>query len=161
MAVHGFPPSPDDVRLYAVWLMLTVCSKADSLRQYLAALRVYAARRGCWVPSPTEHGPLLAVVKGSARVFAAPTRRSRPVSPTILSNLLLSAPPPNASHIQRISLQVLKDAALLLFLTMLRGSNVFPTSIASADPIRQLTWDKIRRVEDGVVITIILSKTVQ
>ena len=161
MAIHDFPPSPDEVRLYAVWLILTVCAKADSLRQYLSALRVYAARRGHWVPSPTEYGPLLAVVKGAARVFAAPTRRSRPVSPEILTNLLLSLPPPGATLVQLVSLQTLKDTALILFLTMLRGSNLFPANHAAIDPLRQLTWEKIRRVHDGVVISIILSKTVQ
>ena len=161
MAITEFPPTPDEVRLYAVWLMLSVCSRADSLRQYLAALRVFASRRGQWVPSPTEYGPLLSVVRGSARLFAGPTRRSEAVSPAILRNLLLSQPPPDPSPAQRVTLQVLKDAALLLFLTMLRGSNVFPPHPAAVDPVRNLTWDKVRRVPDGVIITIVLSKTVQ
>ena len=56
---------------------------------------------------------------------------------------------------------MLKDTALLLFMTMLRGSSLFPSHPAAADPVRNLTWDKIRRVEGGVIITVVLSKTNQ
>ena len=159
--IRYFPPTPEDVRLYAVWLMMSVCSRPDSLRQYLAALRVYAARAGHWVQSPTEFGPLLGVVKGAARLFPGPTRRSRPVSPAILTNLLMSRPPVNPTPAQRVTLQVLKDAALLLFMTMLRSSNLFPSHPAATDPVRNLTWEKVRRVDGGVIITVVLSKTVQ
>ena len=161
MGIVGFPPSPDQVRLYAVWLVLSVCSRADSLRQYLSALRVYAARLGHWVPSPSEYGPLLAVVRGTARTFAGPVRRSRAVSPEILTNLLMSRLPASPTPAQRITLRVLKDTALILYLSMLRGNNIFPTHPAAVDPVRQLTWDKVRRVPGGVVLTIIESKTVQ
>ena len=161
MDIHHFPPTPDEVRLYAVWLMLAVCSRTDSLRQYLSALRVFAAQQGAWVPSPTEFGPLRSVVRGSARLFPGPSRASKPVSPEILRNLLFSRPPPNSTPAQRVSLQVLKDTALLLFLTMLRGSNLFPSHPAAVDPVRNLTWNKVRRVGGGVIITVVLSKTVQ
>ena len=161
MGLADFPPSAEECRLYAVWLMVSVCSRADSLRQYLSALRVYAARRGHWVPSPTEFGPLLAVVRGAARRFPGPSRRSDPVTPAILTNLLTSRLPDNPTPVQRITLQVLKDTALLLFLTMLRGSNLFPPYPGAACKIRNLTWDKVRRTGDSVIITVLLSKTVQ
>ena len=76
-------------------------------------------------------------------------------------NLLNTRLPPRPSWRQVTTLQVLKDTALLLFLTMLRGSNLFPSHPAAADPVRNLTWGKIRRVEDGVIITVTLSKTIQ
>ena len=161
MGIVEFPPSPEETRLYATWLMLSVCSRPDSLRQYLSALRVHAARQGSWVPSPAEYGPLQAVVRGAARWFPGPSRASKPVTPEILTNLLLSAPPPSPSPAQRITLQVLKDAALLLFMTMLRGSNIFPSRPGAVDLARNLTWDKVRRVPDGVIITIPASKTIQ
>ena len=161
VGIQHFPPTCDETVLYASWLMLTTCSRVDSLRQYLAALRVYAAQLGHWVPSPTEHPDLLGVVKGAARLFPGPSRRSLPVTPAILRNLLSSVPPAGASPVQLVTLQVLKDTALLLFLTMLRGSNLFPSHPAAADPVRNLTWDKVRRVPGGVIITITLSKTNQ
>ena len=161
VGIRHFPPSPRETVLYASWLMLTTCSRSDSLRQYLAALRVHAARLGHWVPSPTEFPDLQAVVKGAARLFPGPSRRSLPVTPAILVNLLNTVPPPRASRRQIIILQVLKDTALLLFLTMLRGSNLFPSHPAAADPVRNLTWNKIRRTDNGVIITVTLSKTIQ
>ena len=161
MGITVFPPSAEDCRLYAVWLMLSVCSRPDSLRQYLSALRVYAARRGHWVPSPSEYGPLQAVVRGAARRFPGPSRRSDPVSPGILTNLLLTRLPERPSAIQRITLGVLKDAALILYLSMLRGSNLFPPYPGAACRVRNLTWNKVRRTADSVVVTVLLSKTVQ
>ena len=161
VGILHFPPSSEETVMYASWLMLTTCSRVDSLRQYLAALRVYAAQLGHWVPSPTECPDLLGVVKGAARLFPGPSRRSLPVTPAILRNLLCSVPPAGASYVQLVTLQVLKDTALLLFLTMLRGSNIFPSHPAAADPVRNLTWEKVRRVEDGVIITVVLSKTNQ
>ena len=161
VGIHHFPPSPRETVLYASWLMLTTCSRSDSLRQYLAALRVHAARLGHWVPSPTEFPDLQSVVKGAARLFPGPSRRSLPVTPPILVNLLNTRPPPRASWRQLTTLQVLKDTALLLFLTMLRGSNLFPSHPAAADTARNLTWGKIRKVDNGVIITVTLSKTIQ
>ena len=139
MAIDYFPPTEEDVKIYACWLIMSVCSRPDSVRQYLSALRVYAARRGFWVPSPTEYGPLLAVVRGAARRFPGPTRRSEPVTAEILVNLLRTRPPPGASAIQLTTLQVLKDAALVLFLTMLRGSNIFPPHPAAVCKVRNLS----------------------
>ena len=161
MGIHDFPPTEEEVKLFAVWLTMTVCSGPDSVRQYLSALRVYAARRGHWVPSPTEYGPLLAVVRGAARRFPGPTRRSDPVTPEILINLLRSRPPAAPSAAQATTLQVLKDAALILFLSMLRGSNIFPPHPGAACKVRNLTWDKVRRVGGSVILTVLLSKTVQ
>ena len=161
MGITDFPPTADETRLYAAWLLLTTCSRADSARQYLSALRVYAARLGHWVPAPSEYGPLQAVVKGAARRFPGPSRRSDPVSPAILTNLLRSRLPPNPSPVQCATLQVLKDAALILFLSMLRASNIFPPYPAAACPTRNLTWEKVRRTDNSVILTVVLSKTVQ
>ena len=161
VGIRHFPPTARETVLYASWLMLTTCSRSDSLRQYLAALRVHAAGLGHWVPSPTEFHDLQAVVRGAARMFPGPSRRSLPVTPVILANLLNTRPPPQASWRQITTLQVLKDTALLLFLTMLRGSNLFPSHPAAADVVRNLTWGKIRKVDEGVIITVTLSKTIQ
>ena len=161
VGIRHFPPTARETVLYASWLMLTTCSRSDSLRQYLAALRVYAARLGHWVPSPTEFPDLQATVKGAARLFPGPSRRSLPVTPAILTNLLNTRLHPRPTWRQATTLQVLKDTALLLFLTMLRGSNLFPGHPGAADPVRNLTWNKIRRVENGVIITVVLSKTIQ
>ena len=161
MGIAHFPPTAEEVVLYASWLMFTKCSKADSLLQYLSALRTYCSSKGAWIPSPSEYGPLRCLVNGTRRLFPGPTRRSKPVTPTILTGLVLSRPPEAASWRQSVTLQVFRDCSLLLFFTMLRSSNLFPPHPAAASPVRNLTWDKVRLVPGGVVITVLLSKTEQ
>ena len=155
------PPSCDDMRLFASWLMLTRCGKETSLRQYLSAVKTHYKALGQWVPAPSEFGPLAAVVEGSKRLFPGPVRRSRPVSVEILRNLVRSRPPATATRSERTMLQVLKDAAILLFFSLLRSSSLFPPSMAEADGDRNLVWERVRFVEGGAVITTVLSKTLQ
>ena len=161
MGLEHFPPTPEEVVLYSSWLMFTKCSRTSSLLQYLSALRVYCSSQNLWVPSPTEFGPLRSLVEGSRRLFPGPTRRSSPVTAKVLASLINTRPPRRASWRQLVTLQVMKDTCLILWFTMLRSSNVFPAFPAATDPVRQLTWEKIRLVPGGVVITIILSKTEQ
>ena len=44
---------------------------------------------------------------------------------------------------------------------MARGSNLFPAYPSATCKVRQLTWDKIERTDQGVVITMVLEKTIQ
>lgn len=157
----GDPPSCDDMRLFASWLMLTRCGKASSLRQYLSAVKTHYNALGMWVPAPSEFGPLAAVVEGSKRLFPGPIRRSRPVSVEILRNLVRTRPPAAAGWAERTTLQVLKDGALLLFFSLLRSSSLFPPTVAEADADRNLVWERVRFIDGGVVISTVLSKTIQ
>ena len=161
MGIKHFPPTPEEVVLYSSWLLFTKCSKTASLLQYLSALRVYCSSLNLWVPSPTEFGPLRCLVEGSRRFFPGPTRRSQPVTAKMLASLIDTRPPRQATWRQLTTLQVLKDTCLLLWFTMLRSSNLFPAFPAAVDPVRQLTWDKIRLAPGGVIISILLSKTEQ
>ena len=161
MGVTEMPPDGETLRLFAAWLMIKRCSKADSMRQYLSAVRTHFNKLGLHVPAPTEFGPLAAVVSGAQRLFPGPVRRSKPVSPSILRNLIFSRPPARATTCQKMTLQILKDTSLLLFFSLLRSSNVFPPHPAAADKIRNLTWEKVKFIEGGAVLSIVLSKTEQ
>ena len=98
-----------------------------------------------------------------ARIYAAPSRRSLPITPQILIQLIRTAPPtyPYNSWMSLTILKVFKAACILLYFTMLRSSNLMPASPGAACKIRQLTWDKIDKTEDGVIITMVLEKTIQ
>ena len=161
LAVDEFPPDPATVRLYATWLMLKKCGKEDSMRQYLSALKTHCNKLGLYVPSPSEFGPLAAVVSGAKRLFPGPTRQARPVTPTILRNLVFSRAPANATWCQRTTLQALKDVSILLFFSLLRSSSLMPPFPAAADKIRNLTWRQVRFIQGGAVLSILLSKTQQ
>lgn len=49
----------------------------------------------------------------------------------------------------------------VLFFSMLRASNLVPTTLKKVDPLRQLTWGAVRRYPNGAVLTVKLSKTIQ
>ena len=161
MDVTAVPPSPDEVTSYASWLMLTKCSRETSLRQYLSALKTHFNQQNLWIPSPREYGPLGAVVDGAKRLFPGAIRRSLPVSVPLLHNLVSSPPPPGADPRRKLLLQILKDTVTLLFFTMLRASSLFPASLAEADPLRNLSWDRVKFTEFGAVIFVLYSKTNQ
>ena len=131
------------------------------MRQYLSALKTHCNKLGLYVPAPSEFGPLAAVVSGARRLFPGPVRQARPVTPTILRNLVFSRAPANASWCQRTTLQVLKDVSLLLFFSLLRSSNLFPAYPAAADKVRNLTWRQVKFIRGGAVLSILLSKTQQ
>ena len=152
MSITSFPPSPDEVTSWASWLMLTKCTRETSLRQYLAGLKTHFNQLNMWVPSPREYGPLGAVVD---------VRRSLPVSIPILHNLVATRPPPQADDRQRLVLQILKDASIILFFSMLRSSSLFPPTAGEADRERNLTWERVRFTDFGAVISVSLAKTSQ
>ena len=161
MNITAVPPSPDEVTSFASWLMLKKCTRETSLRQYLSALKTHFNQLNMWVPAPREYGPLGAVVDGAKRLFPGPIKRSLPISVPILHNLVLSQPPVLADPRQRLLLQILKDSVILLFFTMLRSSSLFPASLAEADPLRNLSWERVKFTEFGAVIFVLYSKTNQ
>ncbi len=161
MDVDSYPPSCEDMRLFAAWLMLNRVSKHSSLKQYLSAVKVHFGLLGFWVPAPTDYPPLLAVVEGSRRVFAGPVRRSAPVTVSILRNLLETRPPRWASWGQLTTLRILKDCAIVLFMSMLRSSSLFPPFRAAADPRRNLVWSRVQFRQGAAIISVTLAKTNQ
>ena len=163
MGVDSFPPSPEETRLYAAWLLLSRCRKESSLRQYLSAIKVYGKNLipPVYIPAPTDYGPLQAVVEGARRLFPGPVKRSLPVTTAILRNLVCTRPPPGASHKTRMMLQVFVDTAILLYFTMLRSSSLMAPYPAALDKERQLIWRRVRWIPGGAVITVVKSKTEQ
>jgi hypothetical protein len=164
VGITDLPPDGHELVMFATWLTVSGhCTTVGSLRQYLSAVRVLCRQKALVCPSPTEYGPLQATVSGMASRFAAPIRRSLPVTCEILINLVNSKPPKNATWGEKTILRVLKDTAILLFFTMLRGSNLFPPYPAAACKLRQLTWDKVAGIKggSGVVLTLILEKTIR
>ena len=161
LGVTDYPPTPEDMKRFAAWVMLYRCSKESSLRQYLAAVKTHFNQLNMFVPSPREYGPLGAVVDGCKRMFPGPVKRSRPVSIPILRNLVYSSPPPAATWKQRMTLRVYKDTALVLYFSMLRSSSLFPPWAGAADVDRNLVWERVRFTEDGAILSIILAKTQQ
>ena len=84
------------------------------------------------------------------------------ITPEILYNLLTC---PVLSHHcaweTHHLLATIRSLYKVLFFSMLRSSNLVPTSHNKVDPLRQFTWGVLRRYPDGTVLTVMLSKTIQ
>ena len=160
--IHSFPVDGVQLTLYATWLAMTGrVTAADSLRQYVSAVSTLHRSMGLSCPTPSQYGPLQQVITGFRRLAQRPTKKSLPITPPILANLLASRPNHPLCAVQAKFLTVLRSFTLLIFQTMVRSSNMVPPNRSNIDFKMILTWDKIRRIQSGVVITIVKSKTIQ
>ena len=138
---------------------------ANSLANYVSAVRSYHKELGSNCPTPSEFGPLDQVIKGLRRMSPRPIKRSRPITPEILLNFLKSRLPPPFCPIDSFTLTTYKILALLYFLTMLRASSFMPKSYNAVDTVRLVTWGNVTRLEhqgiSGILLTLHLTKTIQ
>ena len=159
LPVHG-----DILVTYCTWLVLTGrLSCAGSVKQYLSAVSTLHKMFGFSCDTPKSYGPLNYTVQGIKRRMAAPARRMKPITPAILHNLLhFPTIPPTDPWSVHAFFTTIKSLYIILFLSMLRSSNLIPASPGLVDHRRQLTWGKITKFQDrGVVFTVTLSKTIQ
>ena len=101
------------------------------------------------------------VVRGSRKSAQRPIRRTLPVTPKILKHILATKPTDPLCATQYQLLTVLKAVALIYFLSMLRSSNLLPTSRKSINLKKILTWGDIGRSREGIVLSVRESKTIQ
>ena len=154
--------SGHDLVLYASWLVSTGRLKAaDSLAQYISCVSVLHKKVGLACPVPSEYGPLKNLIDGVRRLAERPARQSRPVTPTILRNLLRTTPSPSACATQLTKLRIFKAFSLILFMSMLRSSNLVPESRSNIDWDAILVWGRVRLASNGCIIRVEKSKTIQ
>ena len=152
--------------LYATQLVAEDRVKsADSLANYVSAVKGYHRDLGMDCVSPSQFGPLNRVIQGLRRAAQRPVRKSLPVTPTILLNLLnTTLSPPVCPYTQQV-LATHKILALLYFLTMLRSSSLIPKTYGDVDPERLLCWGNVQTIYfgniPGILLTLHKTKTIQ
>ena len=152
--------------LYATQLVVENRVKsADSLANYVSAVKGYHRDLGMDCVSPSQFGPLNRVIQGLRRAAQRPVKKSLPVTPPILINLLNTAnPQPFCPYAQQI-LSTYKILALLYYLTMLRSSSLIPKTYGDVDPVRLLCWGNVQYIYfgniPGVLLTLHKTKTIQ
>ena len=161
--VEALPVDGDTLVLFATYLVLSGRLKSvGSVKQYLAAVSTLHKMFGLTCDTPSSYGPLLFTVRGIQRVISCPKRVTLPITPEILYNLLtypkLSSADRWECHCLLFTVRVLY---VFLFFSMLRSSNLIPVSRTEIDPLCQLTWGMVQRLEDGILCTVRLSKTIQ
>ena len=146
-------PIPDHIIcFFAVWLISSGrVSTQGSLAQYVSCVRtVHKMLRLPQVPTPSQYGPLDMILKGTRRLAQHRTKKSLPVSPPILANLLQSEIPSHFGHIYQQTIQVYRYLCLLYFLTMLRSSNLIAKSLKSIDLKMILCWEDVKPLRNNI-----------
>ena len=138
---------------------------ADSLANYVSAVKQYHSDLGMDCPTPTQFGPLNRVIQGLRGVAQRPTRRSLPVTPEILFNLLNTRIQPPFCPLDAQILHIYKILSLVYYLTMLRSSSLVPKTYKDVDPVRLLCWGNIQEITfqgtPGVLLQMYKTKTIQ
>ena len=138
---------------------------ADSLANYVSAVKQYHSDLGMDCPTPSQFGPLNRVIQGLRSAAQRPTRRSLPVTPQILFNLLNTSMQPPFCPIDAQTLHTYKILALIYFLTMLRSSSLIPKTYKDVDPVRLLCWGNVQEIQfqgvQGILLQLYKTKTIQ
>ena len=160
--ITPFPADGYQLTLFATWLVLSGRLKsADSVKQYVSAVSTLHRELGLSCPTPSQFGPLSQVIQGFRRLAQRPKKKSLPITPPILLNLLLSTPSPPIFGATHQLVQIFKHFTLILYLSMLRSANLVPTSRTDIDWDAILPWKNVRIIHGGVVLIITKSKVNQ
>ena len=155
-----------DLARYATTLVVEGRVKsADSLANYVSAVRGYHRDLGLPCPTPTEFGPLDQVIKGLRKVSLRPVKRSLPITPEILLNFLTTILPPPFCPARAQTLTIYKILSLFYYLTVLRASSFMVDAYNAVDPVRLVCWGNVENDSfdgiPGIRITLHLTKTIQ
>merc|ERR1712237_191134 len=138
---------------------------ADSLANYISAVRSYHLDLGLDCPTPSQFGPLKRVIDGFRDVAQRPVKKSLPITPNILINFLNTTLPPPFCTYDTQQLRVYKVLCLIYFLSMLRSSSLIPKTYGDVDPVRLLCWGNVQTIYfgdiPGVLLTLHKTKTIQ
>ena len=146
------PASTSTILRYAA--LLTRTHKFASLKQYINIVRIL--HKEADLPNPLEDNfHLDAVLKGIRRALGESVSRKMPITPQMLITLLSSL------DLQQVAHCNIWAAALLMFFAMLRRSNVLPLSPSQFDPRRMLRRSDVIFNQQGTLIHIRWSKTIQ
>ena len=156
------PLTGDDLCFYVVWLWKFRGLKSPkSIKQYLSAVRTLHRRIGLDCVTPSRYGPLEHLISGLKCQAQHKIRKSLPITPLILRNLLRSVPSTPLCHTEKQTLTTFRALTLLLFQSMLRSSNMVPEDRHDYDARYVLKWSNVIKVDYGVEFHITISKNNQ
>ena len=160
------PLTGADLCFYAMWLIMQgICKTSGSLAQYISAVRGYCLRLRQECPTPSQYPPLKQIISGVKRAAQHRTKKSLPVTPKILRNLLTTTPQHTLNGREQATLQVFKALALTYYLSMLRCSSLVAVSGQPVDPRRILCWGRVKNIDEAprrsVALHVHLAKTNQ
>ena len=137
---------------YAVFLILQRGCSVPTIRNHLSVIKNYHKMHlDIDLPSPSQYLPLRAVLKVGAKYLGRPVKQKYPVTPNLLAVLTLTLP----------SKSPYRTAYNLFFFGLPRVGNILPYSVDRFDKVKHLTWRDITVSEEGVILRLKVTKTIQ
>jgi integrase len=117
-------------------------------------------------PTPSTSWRLDWTLWGIKRDLRNPVIPKKPITPEILLRLIsfptdMYHPPATLSWEKQVLFATVQITYIIAFFSMLRASNLLPASLSVVDPERQMVWGRLISFEGGVVLVVVLSKTIQ
>ena len=149
---NPMPCTGDLLVKYSVYLILQRECSIPTVRNHLSVIRNYhKLLLDVDIPTPSQYLPLKAVLKGGAKFLGRPVKQKYPVTPNLLSALTLTLPAKSPY----------KTAYNVFFFGLPRVGNILPYTVKQFDKVRHLTWRDIVISEEGVILTLKVTKTIQ
>ena len=146
------PASGDTIVRFSTYLIIQRNCSVPVVKNYLSTIRRYHKLfLNIDIPSPTEYLPLQFTLRGGAKYLGRNVQQKYPVTAHMLAALTMTLPANSP----------FKTLYNLLFFGLPRVGNIIPDSKHSFSPIRHLTWGKVLMCNDGVILTLPVTKTIQ
>ena len=149
---ESLPAEPEVLVRYVAYQSVVLGRAIGTIRNQLSSVRSEHARFGLSLPTPSEYFPLAEVVRGATRFLSRPVRKMTPIGPRLLSCLCSVAT--FGSPVRCLF--------LLLYCTFLRLGSILPRGGRNGFNLTEhLVWGDIKFSEEGVVIRVRRTKTIQ
>ena len=146
------PASGELLVRYSTFLIIQRNCSVPTVRNHLSVIRRYHKMfLDVDIPSPSQYLPLSATLKGGAKYLGRSVQQKFPVTPNILAALTLILPPESPY----------RTAYNLFFFGLPRVGNILPKTLNRFSKVKHLTWKKVLVVDDGVIISLKVTTTIQ
>ena len=146
------PATGDILVRFSTYLIVQRSCSVPVVKNYLSTIRRY--HKLFWdieVPSPSQYLPLQYTLRGGAKFLGRNVQQKYPVTAHMLAALTMTLPP-NSPY---------RTLYNVLFFGLPRVGNVLPDTNNTFSHIRHLTWRKILVCNDGIIVTLPVTKTIQ
>ena len=146
------PASGDTLVRFSTYLIVQRNCSIPVVKNYLSTIRRYHKLfMNIDIPSPTQYLPLQFTLRGGAKYLGRNVQQKYPVTAHMLAALTMTLPT-NSPY---------KTLYNILFFGLPRVGNVIPDSKYVFSPLHHLTWRKVLMCNDGVILTLPVTKTIQ
>ena len=146
------PASGDTLVRFSIFLIVQRNCTVPVVKNYLSTIRRYHKLfHNIDIPSPTQYLPLAFTLRGGAKYLGRKVQQKYPVTAYMLAALTMTLP----------ATSPFRTLYNLLFFGLPRVGNVIPDTRTSFSRIRHLTWRKLVMCNDGVILTLPVTKTIQ